>query len=196
MAEPGVSLGVEELPCPARIPVRGLLIERRRVVLNQRLRAVGALQRERIKAVLELEDERPVRRDRLLALDARMGLAEPVRRDRVMRPIAILLDQRVDPVGVIAVERGAVRLISGAVVEPPVQSDAVPGERAIIWIRDQEVVKAREARLRSGRRGWTGAGCWVGKSAALASHAQRATNATVVIAVLAALINRAQVSCS
>ena len=160
MAETGVSLGVEQLPGATRIAVCGLLIKRGRVVLNQRLRPVSPLQGEGIKAVLELEDERPVRSDGLHALDAEMRLSKPVRHDRIERLIARLLDERFNPVGIIAIERDAVRLIAGAVVEPSVERDAVPGERAIVGTRRQEVIEAREAWLAAGAAGWAGAGCW------------------------------------
>jgi hypothetical protein len=46
-----------------------------------------------------------------------------------------------------------VRIVARAVVEPSVKSDAVPGERTIVRIRDHEIVEAREARVRRGRRG-------------------------------------------
>lgn len=45
------------------------------------------------------------------------------------------------------------RIVARAVVEPSVKSDAVPGERTIVGIRDHEIVEAREARVRRGRRG-------------------------------------------
>src|SRR6185437_7322957 len=153
MAQARIGLGVEQLPGAAGIAVRGLLVERGGVVLNQRLRPVRPLQRERIEAVLDVEDERPAGRDGLLALDAKIGLSKAIRRDRVLRPIAGLLDQRFDPIGIVAVERGAVRLVAGPVIEPPVEPDAAPGERAIVGAAGQKVVEAREARLRPRRRG-------------------------------------------
>ncbi len=152
MAQSGVSLGVEQLPRATGIAVCGLLIERGRVVLNQRLRAVGPLQGVGIEAVLEVEDERPVRGDGLLALDADIGLPESVRRDRVVRLTAVLLDQRIDPVRVVAVEWGAMELVARAIVEPPVEGDSLPRERAIVGTAGQKVIDAGEAGLGRRRR--------------------------------------------
>jgi hypothetical protein len=77
MAESGIGLGVEELTGPARVAVCGLRVERGRVVLNQRLGPIGPPQRIGIKAVLELEDERPVRSDGLDALTPRCDCPSP-----------------------------------------------------------------------------------------------------------------------
>jgi hypothetical protein len=98
MAEPDIGLGVEELPSPARVSVCGLSVERSRIVFNHRLRAVGALQRVGIKTVLKLED-RPVRDDRLDALEADMRLPKPVRYERESGSIAVLRNGVSTPLG-------------------------------------------------------------------------------------------------
>jgi hypothetical protein len=90
MAEAQIRLSIEELARPARVAVCGLRVERSGVVLNERLGPAGPLQSVRIKAVLEFEDERPVRSDGLHALDTDVRLSEPVRHDRIAGSVAVL----------------------------------------------------------------------------------------------------------
>jgi hypothetical protein len=92
-----------------------------------------------------------------------MRLSEPIWHDCVAGSIAVLRNQRFDAVGIVAVERNAVRLITRAHVNSSVEPDAVPSERTIVRIRNQKIVKARKARLRLRRRGLSECGLLLGR---------------------------------
>src|SRR5208337_4978215 len=126
IADPGIGDGVEELPCAAGVPVCALKFERGEVVLDQGSGAVGQLRVIGVETRLEVEHERPIGRDRFVALNPDIRLAEPIRQYRGARAVAVLRNKRFDPVGIGAVEWDSMRLVAGADVDPPVKRDAVP----------------------------------------------------------------------
>ena len=157
VAQARVSDGIEQLTSAAGIAVGGLRVERGGVVLDQGFWPVGALQSVGIKAVLQIEDERPIARDRFVSFDADVGLAEPIWNENVARTVAVLRDQLLDAVGIDIIEGRAVCLVAGAVVEGSVKGDAVPRQRAFLRARQEIVDKACEAGRRRNRRrrlGW------------------------------------------